>query len=479
MDTREQTVTGGRLVTRELAEWVAGLRYEDIPADAVEEAGRALSDFFCETLYVGACQPWGRSIAEFAAIEGGPGDATIIASGGRTSASKAAFANGTMALGFELADFGAGSRYYPFTVTGPLAVAESRHRSGRDFVTAVVLGYELMARILKATKNVVPGQRGTGPAPAPGAFYVPAVYGTVASAAGSARVLGLDPQHTNYAIGLGTAFAGGTFQGHEEGAWQRSLNGGMASERGVTAALLGQQGFKATEMGLEGVQGFAVQYSGGHLDPDALFDGLGDSWVITERWSKSYPLNVTLHAPVEALNQIMQENNLTHTDIAEIDAAWQRVEEFLAKSEVTTVVGAQASLYYALAVTAVRGHKPTVDDVSEENVADPVVQAMIDRISVHADEELFSQVRNSMPGAVTVRTTDGREFHAEVRYPRGNAANRLPEDEFFGKYLHMTERVIGRDQATELYERARNVQDIEDIAELGPLMSPKATEGAK
>lgn len=471
MDTREQTVTDGRMVTRELAEWVSGVRYEDLPAAAVEEAGRALADFFGETLFVGATQPWGRSIAEFAAIEGGPGDATVIASGAKTSASKAAFANGTMALGFELADFGAGSRYYPFTVTGPLAVAESRHRSGRDLVTAIVIGYELMARVLRAVKGFSPGQGGAAPRGVAGAFYAPAVYGTVASAAGSARVLGLDPQHTNYAIGLGTAFSGGTFQGHEEGSWQRSLNGGMASDRGVTAALLAQTGFKATEMGLEGVQGFAIQFGQGSLDTGALLDGLGDSWVITDRWSKSYPLNVTLHAPVEALLQIMEENDLTYTDIAEIDAAWQRVEEFLAKPSVTTIVAAQASLYFALALAAVRG-KPTVDDFTEETVADPVIQGMIGKISVHNDEELFTQVRNSMPGAVTVRTTDGREFHAVVQYPRGNARNRLPEPEFFGKFLHMTERVIGREQATELYEQARRVQDIADIAELGPLLSP-------
>jgi 2-methylcitrate dehydratase len=474
MDTRHQTVTDGRLVTRELADWVAGVRYEDLPDDAVLEAGRALSDFFCETLYVGSQQPWGRAIAEYAAFDGGPGDATIIASGGRTSASKAAFANGTMALGFELADFGAFSRGYPFAVTGPLAVAEARHKSGRDLVTAIVIGYELMARIMKATKNIVPGQRDKGPQPLPGAFYVPAVYGTPASAAGCAKVLGLEGYETNLAIGLGTAFATGTFQGHEEGAWQRSLNGGMASERGVTAAQMAERGFLGTQMGLEGVQGFAVMYSDGNLNADALFDGIGESWVITTRWSKSYPLNVTLHAPTEALFQIMQDNDLQHTDIAEIDASWQRVEEFLAKNEVTTVVGAQASLYYALAVTAVKGHRPTVDDISEENVADPVIQDLItNRIKVHADQELYAQVTNSMPASVTVRTTDGREFTEVVKYPRGNAANRLPEDEFFGKYIHMTERVLGREQATELYEKARNVQDIADIAELGPLMSPK------
>jgi 2-methylcitrate dehydratase len=468
VDAREQTVTGGRMVTRELAAWVAGLRYDDLSSDAVEEAGLAFVDFLGECLFVGATQPWGQTIAAFSAEEGGRPEATIIATGRKTLASRAALANGTMALGFEYADWGAGSRYYPFTVTGPLAVAESRHRSGQDLVTAIVLGYDLMARLVRATKVRVPGEGAPPPATS---FYGPAVWGTVASAAGCARVLGLSPERTTAALGLGTAFTGGTFQGHEEGAWQRSLNGGMASDRGVTAALLAQTGFKATEMGLEGVQGFAVQFYDGMLDADALLADLGASWVITQRWSKAYPMNATLHAPVEALLQIMREHDLRHTDIERIDAAWQRVEEFLAKHEVSTVVAAQASLPFALSLAAVRGGIG-VDDFTEATVADPVIRAMLPKISVSQDDELFKRVRNTMPGRVTVHTTDGRVLSAEVLHPKGNAGNRMTEDEFKAKFMDLAVRVLGAEQSEELYTRARSIQDIDDVAELAPLLSP-------
>ena len=101
-------------------------------------------------------------------------------------------------------------------MTGPLAIAESRHRPGPDFIVGIVIGYEVMGRVMRAT---FPGHV---------PFYVPSLYGTIGSAAACARVLGLSPQYTNYAVGLGAAFTGGTFQGHEEGAWQRALNGGMA-----------------------------------------------------------------------------------------------------------------------------------------------------------------------------------------------------------------------------------------------------------
>lgn len=456
-----ETITEGRFVTRELAEWVSGLRVEDVPDAVLEEAERAFADFLGECLFVGACTPWGRSITEFCAGDGGgQPEATILATGERTLTARAAMANGTLALGFEYADFGAGSRPYPFAVTAPLAIAESRHRPGAELALAIVLGYEVMGRVFRATFD------GTIP------FYVPSVYGTFAAAAGSARLLGLSPQQTTWALGLAAAFTGGTFQGHEEGAWQRSLNGGMAGERGVTAALLAQADFRATELGLEGVQGFARMYCDGRLDPGALLDDLGDSWIIADRWVKPYPMNTTLHAPVEALLQVLWEHHLDPADIVEIDAAWQKVEPFLAKQEVSTVVAAQASLPFALAVAAVRG-RVGVDEFTEETVADPEVRAMIGRTTVHQDRELFERAPGSMPGRVTVRTTDGRELTAEVLYPRGNPRNPLSEEEFRAKFCDMAERVLGPDQADELYAAARGLRGVADVAELAPLFSKR------
>jgi 2-methylcitrate dehydratase len=461
MDGHGETITGGRMVTRELADWVAGLQPSDVPEGVLNEASRAFTDFLGECLFVGGLKAWGQSIAAFCAKDGGgQPEATIIATGERTLASRAAMANGTMALGFEYADFGSGSRPYPFAVTAPLAIAESRHRSGEELALAIAIGYEVMGRVFQATfTHSIP-------------FYVPWVFGTVAGAAGSARLLGLSAHETNVAIGLACAFTGGTFQGHEEGAWQRSLNGGMAGERAVTAALLARDGFRGTELGLEGIQGFAKMYTDGHLEPAALLDGLGESWFITGRWVKRYPMNTTLHAPVEALLEVMRANGLHHSEIVEIDAAWQKVEPFLAKHKVSTVVSAQASLPFALAVAAVRG-KVGVDEFTEDTVADPVVQELITKTVVHQDLELFQRAKGSMPGGVTVRTKDGRELSAEVLHPSGSPGNPLTEEQFKAKFIDMAERVLGPDQADELYRRARDLRSEDDVADLAPLFSPK------
>ena len=462
MQAPDAMITGDRMVTRELADWVAGLRYEDLPDDVVAEAAMAFTDFLGECLFVGGTLPWGQSIADFCAREGGgQPDATIIALGKKTMSSRAAMANGTMALGFEYADYGAGSRPYPFSVTAPLALAETRHKTGKELILSIVIGYEVMWRMFRAF--IQPGHGPTG-------FYVPSLFGTIGGTAGCARLLDLSPQYTNYALGLACAFTGGTFQGHEEGAWQRSLNGGMAGERAVTAALLAETGFKATQLGLEGVQGFAKMYADGHIDVDGLLGGLGESWIILQRWVKRYPMNTTLHAPVEALLKIMREHDLKHTDIDQIDAAWQKVEPFLAKQKVSTIVAAQASLPFALAVAAVRG-KVTVDEFTEETVNDPEVQGLIPKLTVHQDSELYQKVTNSMPGRITVRTTDGREFTDEVLYPKGNPGNRLTEDEFKAKFMEMAVRVLGESQADELYNRSRDLVNVADVADLAPLFS--------
>jgi 2-methylcitrate dehydratase len=463
VETEHETVTDGRMVTRELAAWVSQLQYEDLPDAVTHEAAMAFTDFLGECLLVGGTKAWGQSVAAFAAKEGGgQPEATVIALGEKTLASRAAFANGTMALGFEYADWGAGSRPYPFAVTGPLALAEARGLSGKQFLLAVVIGYELMWRMHKAF--FIPGRHS--------GFYVPSVYGTVASSGACARLLGLDVQNTLYALGLGCAFAGGTFQGHEEGAWQRSLNGGMAGERGVTAAQMAETGFKATELGLEGIQGFASMYTGGHLDADAMLEGLGpdfDDFVITKRWVKRYPMNTTLHAPVESLLKVMREHDLKHTDIVEISAAWQKVEPFLAKHAVTAVPAAQASLPFALAVASVH-RKATIDEFTDETVADPVVREMMQKVTVHQDPDLLSQIGH-YPGKVVVRTTDGRELTGAVENPKGSPNNRLTEAEFKEKFMEMGERVLGHDQADELYRRSRDVGSVANVAELAPLFS--------
>jgi 2-methylcitrate dehydratase len=460
-DHTKESFTEGRLVTKELADWVAGVTYEDLSEDARTETGKALVDYLGETLFVGGTKSLGQEIAKFCALYGGSQpEATIISTGEKVQASRAAMANGTMALGFEFADWGGGARPYPFAVTAALALAEARKLSGQKLALAIAVGYEVMGRVFYA---IHPGW--------PTSHYTPAVYGTVAAAAACAKLLDLDAKKTLSAIGFGCAFASGSFQGHEEGTWQRCLNGGTAGERAVTAALLAEFGYEGTTMGLEGIQGFAKAFATGEIKIDKLLDNLGESWSITERWVKAYPMNTTLHAPAEALMKVMDDHDLVYQDIDRIEAHWQKVEPFLAKQKIKTVVSAQASLPFALAMSA-KHRKITVDQFTDETVHDPEIQDLLQRVSVTQDEELYKQVpRGSFPGKVTVFMKNGSSFTDQVLYPRGCPYNRLSEADFKQKFMHMAERVIGMEQAEKLYETAIRLTEVDDISRLATLFS--------
>ena len=208
------------------------------------------------------------------------------------------------------------------------------------------------------------------------------------------------------------------------------------------------------------------------MNVSTLLDGLGESFGITGRWAKGYPMNLTLlHAPVEALLQVIREHDLTHDDIVQIDAAWQKVEPFLGKRRVSTVVAAQASLPFALSVAAVHG-RVTVDQFTEETVADPVVQELLTHTKVVQDTTLKDKVTFSQPGRVTVHTKDGRELTAEVLYPKGNPSNPMTEPEFRAKFTNMADRVLGATQSAELYDRARRVPGARPTSPTWPRCSP-------
>ena len=196
---------------------------------------------------------WRGGVAAFGAQYGGDQpEATIIASG-ETMASHAALANGTMALGFEYADFPGRTRAYPFAVTAPLVLAEARHRSGQDLVLGIVIGYELLVRMSLAFTRLEHG---------PITHYVPAVLGTIGGAGARRRSSASRRHLTNYALGLAAAFTGGTFQGHEEARAALAQRRHGRRQRAVTAVPAGRdrvQGHRARARGRAGLRRFLLR----------------------------------------------------------------------------------------------------------------------------------------------------------------------------------------------------------------------------
>ena len=191
--------------TVRLAEYAAGLRYEDLPPDVVQRAKDCITDTVA-VIVLGNGLPWSRIVAAYAQRVGAGGRSRILGADGPTlHAPAAALANGTLAHAFEsdnLTKPGAGVHPGATLLPPGLAVAQERGSSGRALITAVVAGFEVMYRIGYATKHSNE-RRG---------FHAPGTTGPFGAAVAAGVLLGLDAPRMTNALGIAGSLAGGLME---------------------------------------------------------------------------------------------------------------------------------------------------------------------------------------------------------------------------------------------------------------------------
>lgn len=136
-------------LSRQLAQWVAGLQFEDLPPEVVDRAKGVTLHGLASAL-VSYGMPAARQALLLMRAEeaGGGGVATVLVDGSRLTKAGAAFVNAEMIL--------AGGKWDTFRMlTHPgsailpagLMAAEVEHASGKDYLVAIAAGYEVMERL--------------------------------------------------------------------------------------------------------------------------------------------------------------------------------------------------------------------------------------------------------------------------------------------------------------------------------------------
>src|SRR5262245_39709093 len=251
--------------TQELARFAAGLRYEQIPQPVVEKTKELMVDWLGSALAGKGARPV-VALEHFAALMGPQaGDAEVIPSGATTSALFAALINGAAAHVAEQDDVHNGSVFHPGAVVFPavLAAAQSERASGRDVIVGAVVGYEVGIRVGEFLGR---SHYKT--------FHTTGTAGTVAAAAAVARILGLDADQTQHALGSAGTQAAGLWEFLRDAADSKQLHTAKATADGLLAAYLARDGVTGARRILEGKQGMAAGMS---TDADAskLVDRLG------------------------------------------------------------------------------------------------------------------------------------------------------------------------------------------------------------
>jgi len=445
--------------TRDLARFSSRLQFQQIPFEVVERIKLSILDTVGVCLH-GATLPWTRIVRDMVEAEAAKPVAAIFGSGRKTSVAGAALVNSTAGHAFELDDIHKESIIHPGSLALPVALALAEAKGGvrgRDLVTAMISGYEVGARVGNAA-TVRLLLNGWHPQGTSGAFT---------AAATAARMLDLDEEKTLHAFGIVGSQAGG-LMASQEGAMVKRLHSGRAAQSGVYAAQLASRGFTGITDVLEASYGGYLATHSDRPVPEKIVAGLGTTWETLNVGYKAYAAVTSIHSALDALAQIMREQELSAHDIAKVDAAVSEATYIHCTWEYKAqgVTAAQMNLYYGLSMIALEG-TAFVEQYSEDRLRDPRVLDFIPRIRARIDPEIDARGAAFRHAArIAVETRDGRTFLREILTRRGSAENPLRQDEIVHKFREITRACMTPSDARRVVELAGEIEKLDSVDEL-------------
>lgn len=451
--------------TATLARFVATTGFADLPAGSVDRLKSYVLDAIGAGM-VGQDLPWTAIVREQARRTGGAGQASAFGTSGKLPAPAAAFVNGIAIGGFEL-DHGAHVAHPASTVLpAALAAAELVDASGRDFLLALALGYEIACRVGAAQTRAAEDERG---------FHNPGVNGPFGAAAAAGRLLGLDAGAQAAAFGVAGSFAGGLVEYLSDGSMTKRLHLGAAARAGLEAAQLAAAGFTGPPTILEGPRGLLRAFSPA-ARPAALTEGLGSRWLATTQRIKPYPCHGALQGLVAALQRFRAEHpgaaasaDRVHLVARPQDRLLQ--ERFLQPAP-RTLVAAQYSTPVAVAVALSRDLADprqfgvdVLDDpsvarlaraVTWELAADPAADPAVGPAAASAVDPA---VDPAAPGIEVTVTSAGREHRVAVA-----ALPEVDVEEKFRRHTRAWLPPAGQDRVVELVSHLDEVPGVGALA---------------
>ena len=440
-----------RPMAEELAEFITSTSYKDIPAKTIEKAKLCLLDYLGCAIG-GALEHEIKLMVNFVNSINGVKESTIIAYPHKVPAPLATFVNGGMGHVLQLDDGDRWTLSHVGTAIIPAALAtcEREKCSGKELITAIILGYEVAMRIGYA---INPSHFNRG-------FSPNSTLGIFGSTVAAGKILRLDNKQFADALGSAGTMASGVEEFVIDGSASQVLNPGHASMDGVIAALLAREGFTGSHTIIEGRRGFAKAFSD-QYDLSKILENLGKEYQIEKVYFKPYPTCRGFHSAIDILLSIIEKENLKPKDIKEVVVKTYRylIDTMCSKTPPKTPGHARLHMPYALACAIVK-RRVFVDEFTEQALKDQEILKTMNKIKfVVADEELNKFAPYPWGAEITVITTDGKKYTAKESLPKGEPENPLTYEELKQKFTLLAQRVISdRNRIKEIIQRVENIE---------------------
>ena len=437
-------------LTSELARFLSGIRYEDLPPAAVHEARRATLDWIGCALAGSSHSTVNVLLAAFEELGSVPVATVLGRRGRRLSLLDAPVANGQMGhvLDFDDTHLG-GVILHTSTATLPalFALGERRASSGRDVIVALAAAFEAGIRAGQAASSHHLG-----------GWHLTGTLGTVAAAAGAARLLHLDAQQTTFALGIACTQAAGMQQ--NRGSDCKSLHAGKSAYHGVLASMLASKGFNSSPEILEGSLGFTRIFSATQQN-SAITAGLGRTWMITGNGYKPYACGVVLHPLIDAMIDVSRNARQPAADVVRVEVpVHPDVIRITGIDTPSSGLMSKFSANHAAAVAYI-DQSAGVAQFTNERSADAAVQALRKLIQVTPDPSFRLD-----QAAAMIRSRAGATYEAQIAHATGTVANPMSDLALREKFLLNATPAIGADQARRVIDMIWALDTLSDVGEL-------------
>ena len=396
-----------------------------------------------------AAKPWRPSAS---------GRASVIGAGRRTDPAGAALLNGTAGTWIDMNEGNLYANGHPGIQVVPLAWALAEHhgRSGRDLLAAFIAGYEVSARIKRASATRL-------------AVHPHGTFGTIGAAVALARLYGYDTASMRTIINVSATLGiAASRRALTTGATVRNVYTGLSGSMGWLAHTLVQSGFTGEPDAVASVYG-AIYAD--RFDPEAAARGVGEEFLLPRGFIKIHACGRYIHGALDCVETLMARRPLPPESITSIRVRTYAMAASLAHADVHSEFGARFSLPFALASLICHGSSG-LDNYDAASVADPRIRALAHLVEVKEDPDFTRAFPQRQPTEVTVVLADGTEMSERADFHRGEAENPHPPGAVRMKFLELAAPVWGRETAEILYDRVLDLERVPDVAALVQDMRP-------
>lgn len=442
-------------MTERFAEFILNTGFEDLPEPIVSLTKERILDSVGAIL-AGAGNWTYREPFLRACENMGTGDCSAFTTGDRKfPAARAVMIDATFGHAVELDDGHKFAGAHAGTVVVPVALtlADLRGLSGKDVIAAVVAGYDIVYRIAAA---MAPAQIDKG-------FHPTSNDDTLGAAAAAGKLLGLDRERLASALGLAGLYASGLMEATVTGQLSKCVMVGNAAYSGMEAVYLAEQGMEGTVSVFEGKDGF-FRTKSEHVDLEEVCRGLGETYLITDTYSKMYPTCRHAQPAIEGVLNLMEKYHFGPEDVEKVWVGTHEVACTLTgKIKAPRDSGeAKFSSAYGIAV-ALYEKGFGVCHLNPEYTTDPRYLAMAKKVTVEQDPQVQAVYPKKRGAKVRVTLKDGRTLDEEIYDLKGSPNNPVGFEEIRNKFTANVKSLMPAGDMERLIEMIMNLETMDSV----------------